>query len=210
MIGHWRSGTTLLHELLVLDPRHTFPDTYACFAPNHFLVSGWWMKPCLQISVAGAAADGQHGGRLGPSAGRRVRPVQHGRSLAVSDQRLSEPSAAVSGVSRPARRAGAGAGSLEAGVSLVPQVRDAAKPEADRAEIAAAHLPHPHAAGDVPQGEVRPHRPRPVRHLSLDGQSLEAAVSRSRACKCRRTRAWRSTFSRPSRGCTRRSSATAN
>ena len=42
-------GTTLLHELLVLDPRHTFPDTYACFAPNHFLVSGWWMKPCLKF-----------------------------------------------------------------------------------------------------------------------------------------------------------------
>ena len=49
VIGHWRSGTTLLHELLVLDPRHTFPDTYACFAPNHFLVSGWWMRPCLQF-----------------------------------------------------------------------------------------------------------------------------------------------------------------
>ena len=49
VIGHWRSGTTLLHELLVLDPRHTFADTYACFAPNHFLVSGWWMKPCLKF-----------------------------------------------------------------------------------------------------------------------------------------------------------------
>ncbi|MEN6557459.1 MAG: sulfotransferase [Thermoguttaceae bacterium] len=49
VIGHWRSGTTLLHELLVRDPRHTYPDTYDCFAPNHFLVSGWWMKPWLQV-----------------------------------------------------------------------------------------------------------------------------------------------------------------
>ncbi len=49
VIGHWRSGTTLLHELLVLDRRHTFPDTYACFAPNHFLASGWIMRPCLQF-----------------------------------------------------------------------------------------------------------------------------------------------------------------
>lgn len=49
VIGHWRSGTTLLHELLVLDARHTYPDTYACFAPNHFLVSGWFFKPCLSI-----------------------------------------------------------------------------------------------------------------------------------------------------------------
>ena len=39
IIGHWRSGTTLLHELLVLDGRHTYPSTYACFAPNHYLVT---------------------------------------------------------------------------------------------------------------------------------------------------------------------------
>jgi len=49
VIGHWRSGTTLLHELLVLDTRHTFADTYACFAPNHFLISGWWLKPSLKF-----------------------------------------------------------------------------------------------------------------------------------------------------------------
>jgi hypothetical protein len=49
VIGHWRSGTTLLHELLVRDPRHTYPDTYACFAPNHFLVSSWLIKPCLKF-----------------------------------------------------------------------------------------------------------------------------------------------------------------
>ena len=47
IIGHWRSGTTLLHELMVLDERHTYPDTYACFAPNHFLVSNWWLRPAL-------------------------------------------------------------------------------------------------------------------------------------------------------------------
>ncbi|MCA9248358.1 MAG: sulfotransferase [Planctomycetales bacterium] len=43
IIGHWRSGTTLLHELLVRDPRHTFPTTYQCFAPNHFLVTDWFV-----------------------------------------------------------------------------------------------------------------------------------------------------------------------
>lgn len=41
IIGHWRSGTTLLHELLVSDPQFTFPTFYQCFAPNHFLVSKW-------------------------------------------------------------------------------------------------------------------------------------------------------------------------
>ena len=39
IIGHWRSGTTLLHELLVLDQRYTYPTTYECLAPNHFLIS---------------------------------------------------------------------------------------------------------------------------------------------------------------------------
>ena len=49
VIGHWRSGTTLLHELLILDPRHTYPDTFACFAPDHFLVSGWLFRPLLRL-----------------------------------------------------------------------------------------------------------------------------------------------------------------
>ena len=48
VVGHWRSGTTLLHELLTLDSRHAFPDTYACMAPSHFLVSKylvpWWLQ----------------------------------------------------------------------------------------------------------------------------------------------------------------------
>jgi len=41
ILGHWRTGTTLLHELMILDERHTYPTTYACFAPNHFLSSQW-------------------------------------------------------------------------------------------------------------------------------------------------------------------------
>ncbi len=44
IIGHWRSGTTLLHELMALDERYTYPTTYECFAPNHFLISAWFVK----------------------------------------------------------------------------------------------------------------------------------------------------------------------
>ncbi len=36
VVGHWRSGTTLLHELLAKDPKHAWPDGYACFCPVHF------------------------------------------------------------------------------------------------------------------------------------------------------------------------------
>lgn len=41
ILGHWRAGTTLLQELLVLDDQFAFPDTYQCFAPEHFLVTRW-------------------------------------------------------------------------------------------------------------------------------------------------------------------------
>ncbi len=39
ILGHWRTGTTLLHELLILDPRHSYPTTYECMEPNHFLLT---------------------------------------------------------------------------------------------------------------------------------------------------------------------------
>lgn len=44
ILGHWRSGTTLLHELLVLDPRHTFPDTCQCLNPCSTLLTGWVIR----------------------------------------------------------------------------------------------------------------------------------------------------------------------
>jgi hypothetical protein len=39
IIGHWRSGTTLMHEMLMLDDRFCCPTTYQCFAPGHFLLT---------------------------------------------------------------------------------------------------------------------------------------------------------------------------
>ena len=39
ILGHWRSGTTFLHELLALDQRFLTPTTYQCFAANHFVLT---------------------------------------------------------------------------------------------------------------------------------------------------------------------------
>jgi hypothetical protein len=39
VLGFWRSGTTLLHELLCCDPRYGFPSTYACMNPSHFALT---------------------------------------------------------------------------------------------------------------------------------------------------------------------------
>jgi len=51
IIGHWRTGTTLLHELLALDERHTCPDWYQCFAPSHFLVTRGFIVPWLRFLI---------------------------------------------------------------------------------------------------------------------------------------------------------------
>ena len=52
IIGHWRSGTTFLHELMYLDERFVSPTTYQCFAPHHCLLTeglmnalGSWLMP---------------------------------------------------------------------------------------------------------------------------------------------------------------------
>ena len=52
ILGHWRSGTTYLHELMMRDERFTTPTSYQCFAPHHLLISEWlvtrmfwWLMP---------------------------------------------------------------------------------------------------------------------------------------------------------------------
>lgn len=39
VLGHWRSGTTLLHNLMTLDDRFTYPNLYQCIFPLHFLTT---------------------------------------------------------------------------------------------------------------------------------------------------------------------------
>jgi hypothetical protein len=51
IVGHWRAGTTLLHELLVLDERHTGPTNYECLVPHHFLLTEW-VAPWIEFLVS--------------------------------------------------------------------------------------------------------------------------------------------------------------
>ncbi|MCG6154873.1 sulfotransferase family protein [Rubinisphaera margarita] len=39
VLGHWRSGTTFLHNLMTLDDRFTYPNLYQCIFPHHFLTT---------------------------------------------------------------------------------------------------------------------------------------------------------------------------
>ena len=49
IIGHWRSGTTLLHEYMIRDTRFSFADTYACFVPEHFIMSRFTVRPIVGL-----------------------------------------------------------------------------------------------------------------------------------------------------------------
>ena len=49
IIGHWRSGTTLMHELMAMDQRLAFPSNFDAFLPNHFLVSRPVFYPIVKM-----------------------------------------------------------------------------------------------------------------------------------------------------------------
>ena len=45
IIGFWRSGTTLLHNLLCQDPEAAYTTTFQTVFPNLVLTQSWWLKP---------------------------------------------------------------------------------------------------------------------------------------------------------------------
>jgi hypothetical protein len=45
IIGFWRSGTTLLHNLLCQDPDASYVTTFQTVFPNLMLTQSWWLKP---------------------------------------------------------------------------------------------------------------------------------------------------------------------
>ena len=51
IVGHRRSGTTLLHELLGCDPNHTFPSTFTAFAPDRFLLTERFLKHLIRLAL---------------------------------------------------------------------------------------------------------------------------------------------------------------
>jgi hypothetical protein len=48
ILGHYRSGTTHLHELLALDPQYASPTRYQTFNPHTFLSTESWRKPLVE------------------------------------------------------------------------------------------------------------------------------------------------------------------
>jgi hypothetical protein len=44
ILGHWRSGTTHLHNLMALDPQFAYPNVYQVLNPHTFLTTERWSK----------------------------------------------------------------------------------------------------------------------------------------------------------------------
>ncbi len=47
IIGHWRTGSTLLHNLLALDPRFVAPSLFQVTFPEGFLVADRYFRPIM-------------------------------------------------------------------------------------------------------------------------------------------------------------------
>lgn len=47
ILGHWRSGTTYLQELLVTNSKHTTTSVYQFLFIDHFILTERWLKPPL-------------------------------------------------------------------------------------------------------------------------------------------------------------------
>lgn len=48
VLGHYRGGTTYLHELLMLDPRFASPTRFRAYNPSTFLATERWLAPLIE------------------------------------------------------------------------------------------------------------------------------------------------------------------
>lgn len=51
IIGHWRTGSTLLHKLMSLDPQFDAPTLFQVAEPDSFLTSYLYYKPVMKVMV---------------------------------------------------------------------------------------------------------------------------------------------------------------
>jgi omega-hydroxy-beta-dihydromenaquinone-9 sulfotransferase len=49
VMGHWRTGTTLMHDLFSVDPNLAYPTTFECFFPHHFLLTEATLPKVMKV-----------------------------------------------------------------------------------------------------------------------------------------------------------------
>ena len=196
ILGHWRSGTTLLHELLDPGPAAHVAEHLPVLRPVPLPADGADRPPVPELDAAGEADDGQHAGRLGPAAGGGVRAWR-----CSGPRRRTRRSRSRTTVRRPARRststacrratASGGSGHFLWFLRTLARPR----PPAVRAEVPAAHLSHPDLARAVPGRPVRLHRPQPVSRCTPRRSTCGRSCTANRPSRRRRTAGWKSSCS---------------
>ena len=176
VIGHWRSGTTLLHELLVLDERCTYPNTYDCFASSHFLLSAPFLRPLLRgLMPKQRPMDNMAAGWDCPQEDE----------FALCNMGVPSPYMTIAFPNRPPQNqdyfdlqnvSPRERTRWQRGLTWFLKCITVRSPR----RIVLKSPPHTSrvkiSAGDVSQGAVRTHCPQSIRGFSLDDQPLEADV----------------------------------
>jgi hypothetical protein len=49
VMGHWRTGTTLMHDLFSVDRNLAYPTTFECFFPHHFLLTEGTLPKVMKV-----------------------------------------------------------------------------------------------------------------------------------------------------------------
>ena len=89
VLGHWRSGTTHLHNLLAVDGRFAFPNNYRRCSPALLTMEAARIRRSSSGSCP-PPSDGQHRVDDAVAAGGRVRPVRDDVHVAVYGVALPE------------------------------------------------------------------------------------------------------------------------
>ena len=51
ILGHWRSGTTFVHNIFAQDRRFGFTTTYQTVFPHHMMAMQWLLKPLMKVFI---------------------------------------------------------------------------------------------------------------------------------------------------------------
>ena len=51
ILGHWRSGTTFVHNIFAQDPRFGYTTTYQTVFPHYMMSMQWFLKPCMKMLI---------------------------------------------------------------------------------------------------------------------------------------------------------------
>ena len=157
VLGHYRSGTTLLHNLLAVDRRFAFPTMVRNYNPYTFRV----FEPFAAPLVA------------------RVLPQR--RIVAVPWFHFLAARGTIRALPELPRRIGRRGPALAGRGALVHAEVDPCRRPALDLEVAAAHGPHPAVAGTVSEGPVRSCLSRAVHRVPVEFEIVCGRVRHGRA-----------------------------